>query len=110
GPPPPPTPAPAPNPAASPPTVGSPQGAAPSTADTAPNRILIVDDQPDLRRLCRFALSGEGMECDEAASGPDAVARAAKKPFDVVLLDVDLPGFSGEEGLRRLRPNPPAPH
>ena len=81
-----------------------------STADPVPCRVLIVDDQPDIRRLCRVALAAEGLACDEAGAGPDAIALAAKAPYDLVLLDVDLPGFSGEEVLRRLRQRPPTPH
>ena len=80
------------------------------TADEAPNRVLIVDDQPDIRRLCRVALAADGLACDEAGAGPEAVARAAEQPYDLVLLDVDLPGFSGEEVLRRLRQRPTTPH
>jgi response regulator RpfG family c-di-GMP phosphodiesterase/serine/threonine protein kinase len=80
------------------------------TADSAPLRVLIVDDQPDIRRLCRMALGAEGLLCDEVGTGPEAVARAAATAYDLVLLDVDLPGFSGEEVLRRLRQNPPTRH
>ncbi len=80
------------------------------TAAEAPNRVLIVDDQPDIRRLCRVALAADGLACDEAGAGPEAVARAAERPYDLVLLDVDLPGFSGEEVLRRLRQRPTTPH
>lgn len=80
------------------------------TAEVTPNRVLIVDDQPDIRRLCRVALVADGFLCDEAGAGPDAVALAAQAPYDLVLLDVDLPGFSGEEVLRRLRQRPPTPH
>lgn len=80
------------------------------TAEILPNRVLIVDDQADIRRLCRISLTNEGMVCDEAGTGPDAVEQAAKKPYDLVLLDVDLPGFSGEEVLKRLRRTPPSPH
>jgi response regulator RpfG family c-di-GMP phosphodiesterase len=72
--------------------------------------VLIVDDQNDIRRLCRFALVAEGLHCDEASNGPDAVAMATTSIYDLVLLDVDLPGFSGEEVLRRLRQNPPTRH
>jgi response regulator RpfG family c-di-GMP phosphodiesterase len=80
------------------------------TTHTSPSRVLIVDDQPDIRRLCRVALLAEGFVCDEAGAGPDAVALAAKHSYDLVLLDVDLPGFSGEEVLRRLRQQPPSSH
>lgn len=80
------------------------------TAEAAPSRVLIVDDQPDIRRLCRVALVADGFVCDEAGAGPDAVTLAAQAPYDLVLLDVDLPGFSGEEVLRRLRQRPPTPH
>lgn len=80
------------------------------TPRRATHRILIVDDQPDIRRLCRLSLSPEGLACDEASSGPDAVETASRKPFDLVLLDVDIPGFNGEEVLRRLRQNPPCPN
>jgi response regulator RpfG family c-di-GMP phosphodiesterase len=76
----------------------------------APNRVLVVDDQPDIRRLCRIALVADGLACDEVGAGPDAIARAAEAPYDLVLLDVDLPGFGGEEVLRRLRRQPPTPH
>ena len=80
------------------------------TMDAAASRVLIVDDQADIRRLCRVALVAEGLLCDEVGTGPDAVAKAATAPYDLVLLDVDLPGFSGEEVLRRLRRNPPSRH
>jgi response regulator RpfG family c-di-GMP phosphodiesterase len=80
------------------------------TVDAAASRVLIVDDQADIRSLCRIALGAEGLACDEAGNGPDAVALAGRKHYDLVLLDVDLPGFSGEEVLRRLRRRPPSPH
>lgn len=80
------------------------------TTEIAPNRVLIVDDQPDIRRLCRIALVAEGYACDEAGSGPEAITVAAQAPYDLVLLDVDLPGFNGEEVLRRLRQRPPTSH
>ena len=79
-------------------------------AESSPCRVLIVDDQPDIRRLCRMALQAEGLSCDEAGTGPDAVTLAGRAAYDLVLLDVDLPGFSGEEVLRRLRRTPPGPY
>jgi response regulator RpfG family c-di-GMP phosphodiesterase len=72
--------------------------------------VLIVDDQPDIRRLCRLALASEGLACDEVGTGPEANAAVHRRAYDLVLLDVDLPGYTGEEVLRRLRQAPPCPH
>jgi len=74
------------------------------------HRLLIVDDQAEIRRLCKLTLTPEGFACDEAGSGPEAIDAAARTPYDLVLLDVDLPGFNGEEVLRRLRQAPPGPN
>ena len=57
-----------------------------------------------------MALSADALTCDEVGTGPDAVEAAARRPYDLVLLDVDLPGFSGVEVLRRLRQFPSSPH
>jgi response regulator RpfG family c-di-GMP phosphodiesterase len=89
----------------------APAAGPPATiADAPPYRVLIVDDQPDIRRLCRLALGADGLVCEEVGTGPDAVAAAARRNYDLVLLDIDLPGCSGEEVLRRLRQNPPGPN
>jgi response regulator RpfG family c-di-GMP phosphodiesterase/serine/threonine protein kinase len=74
------------------------------------NHALLVDDEPEVRRLCRFALEAEGLKCDEASSGPQALAAAHDKPYDLVLLDIAMPGISGVEVCRKLRQNPPSPH
>jgi response regulator RpfG family c-di-GMP phosphodiesterase len=81
----------------------------PTDAGTPPPRVLIVDDQPDVRRVCRLALTSEGAKCDEVGSGPEAVEQLGRVDYDLVLLDVDLPGYSGEEVLRRARLKPPSP-
>lgn len=87
---------------------------APAAPGPAPresgNRVLIVDDHPQIRRMCRVALAAGGLACDEAGTGPDALAMAARRPYDLVVLDVDLPGCTGDEVLRRLRRSPPCPH
>lgn len=64
---------------------------------------LVIDDEPQLRRLLRTALEGEGYRVDEAASGADGLRAAASRPPDVVLLDLGLPDFDGLQVLRRLR-------
>ena len=79
-------------------------------AAPAPHRILIVDDQPDVRRVCKLALACEGLRCDEVGTGPDAIDQLGNADYDLVLLDVDLPGLSGEEVLRRVRQAPPSPY
>jgi response regulator RpfG family c-di-GMP phosphodiesterase len=72
--------------------------------------VLIVDDEPQIRRLCRMVLAADGLVCEEVGTGPAAVDAAARRNYDLVLLDCDLPGCSGEDVLRSLRQNPPAPN
>ncbi len=66
-------------------------------------RLLIVEDQPKMASLLERALEEEGHACDVAASGEDAVWMAASTEYDVITLDVMLPGIDGYETLRRLR-------
>jgi response regulator RpfG family c-di-GMP phosphodiesterase/serine/threonine protein kinase len=74
-------------------------------------RILIIDDEPSMRDLCRAVLQTDGVECDEAADGEKGLkALATDSVYDLVLLDVNMPGISGLEVLRRLREDPPSPH
>ncbi len=73
-------------------------------------RVLIVDDEEAIRRVCRIALQHEPVSCDEAGTGPDAVASAMAHPYDLILLDVDLPGLNGELVLRKIRQQPPSAH
>ena len=74
------------------------------------HRVLIVDDEEPVRSVCRLALQNEPVSCEEVETGPAAVSQALAKPFDLVLLDVDLPGLGGEQVLKKLRQNPPSAH
>ncbi|CAN5194256.1 hypothetical protein BH11PLA2_BH11PLA2_13820 [soil metagenome] len=67
------------------------------------HRILVVDDLPDIRRVCKMALQHDGAKVDEAGTGPEAIDRIDTRDYDLVLLDVDLPGCSGEQVLRNIR-------
>lgn len=88
------------------------EGSSPTlhTASSSTYRILLVDDEPGLRTLCREVLKGEGVTCDEAADGPEALAAVEATPYDLVLLDIRMPSMLGVEVLRRLRESPPCPH
>jgi DNA-binding response OmpR family regulator len=66
-------------------------------------RVLLVEDDPSMRFLCRFNLALEGFEIVEAATGEEALERAGGAAFDLVLLDVMLPDFSGLEVATRMR-------
>ena len=69
--------------------------------------VLIVDDEPAIRRLLRTSLQAEGYRTDEAATGTEALARAGAA--DAVLLDLGLPDIDGLEVIRRLRATSPVP-
>lgn len=66
-------------------------------------RILIVDDEESFVRSLSFALRAEGMEVTGVHSGEDAFLEVRKNPFDVILLDLRLPGADGMEVLTSLR-------
>lgn len=66
-------------------------------------RILVVDDEPQIRRVIRSALNGQGYAVTEARSGEQALEKLREEPLDLVLLDVNLPGMTGLEACRALR-------
>ncbi len=84
--------------------------AAPGAATTKQRRILIVDDEPIIRSLCRYALQADEMKFEEAGDGNQALELVRSKPFDLMLLDIDLPFKKGNEVLAALRAEPAWPH
>ena len=71
-------------------------------------RILVVDDEPNIRRTLRLALDAQGHHVAEAASGPEALRQAGRDDYEVVLLDLRLGDESGLdliEPLQAARPN-----
>ncbi|MFD0319061.1 response regulator transcription factor [Streptomyces flavalbus] len=68
-----------------------------------PDRVLVVDDDPGIRRLLVSALEFAGFEVDTARDLTEALDQVARRPPDVVVLDVMLPGADGFEILQLLR-------
>jgi DNA-binding response OmpR family regulator len=65
-------------------------------------KVLVVDDEPPIRLLCRVNLEAEGMEVLEAADGEEGLATARAEKPDVVLLDVMMPGMDGWQVAEQL--------
>ena len=76
-----------------------------STTATKP-RVLIIEDEADIRDLIRFNLEREGMEVDLAEDGEKGLDLARTKIYDTILLDLMLPGLNGKEVCRALRSDP----
>jgi DNA-binding response OmpR family regulator len=68
-------------------------------------RILIVDDEPHIRRILRVTLVAKGYEVKEAQSGEDALMLLRSEKCDLLLLDINMPGITGLELCRNLRSN-----
>ena len=72
-------------------------------------RVLTVEDDERIRQSVKLALEEEGWEVEEAASGEDAISAFHRKPADVVLIDIMLPGIDGFELCRALRKSSDVP-
>ena len=71
--------------------------------------ILVVDDEPQIRRVMRSTLSSHGYVISEAKSGEEALDSIRKERPDLVLLDVNMPGMGGIEACREIRRASDAP-
>lgn len=68
----------------------------------APPRVLVIDDEPPIRKLLRMGLSAEGYQVIEAPSGKAALEQIPQKP-DLIILDLGLPDMQGLDLLRTMR-------
>jgi two-component system KDP operon response regulator KdpE len=68
-----------------------------------PPRLVVIDDEPQIRRLLQLALEGHGHQVVEAVNGRDGVLAVAQNRPDAVVLDLLLPDMSGVEVIRRIR-------
>lgn len=66
-------------------------------------RILVVDDEPQIRRVMRATLVTEGYEVADARNGDDALDRLHSEKYDLILLDINMPGITGIETCRQIR-------
>ena len=76
---------------------------APHPSSLAPRRILVVEDDRDISNLLALNLRGLGYEVSLAASGTEGLEQAQARRFDLIVLDLRLPGIDGVEVCRRLR-------
>jgi len=68
-----------------------------------PRRVLVVDDQEDIREMARLVLTGAGYEVQTACSGREGLRLARESSFDLMLLDINMPELDGWATLRLLR-------
>jgi DNA-binding response OmpR family regulator len=66
-------------------------------------RVLVVDDEPQIRRALRLVLRANGYQVAEVETGEAALDALVMEPFDLMILDLVLPDFDGVELCRRLR-------
>jgi two-component system KDP operon response regulator KdpE len=72
-------------------------------SEGTPVRVLVVDDEPPIRRFLRTSLAAQGYDVTEAADGAGALDEIRRRPPDLLVLDLGLPGIDGIEVIRRLR-------
>lgn len=65
--------------------------------------ILVVDDNPEIREIINVLLSGEGFDVQEAENGNQALTLIEKQNFDLIILDIMMPGPSGYQTCRKIR-------
>lgn len=73
------------------------------------SRILIVDDNPEIREIIHILLSGEGYLIEEAGDGQRALDLTGKLDFDLIILDIMMPGLNGYQTCIEIRKNSNAP-
>ncbi len=79
----------------------------PKTEEKYTASVLLVDDEPDFLELLAVRLKNRGMNVVTAASGMDALLQIEKGSFDIVVLDLAMPGMDGIETMKRIKARKP---
>lgn len=74
------------------------------------HRVLIVDDEAPNRSFLRLVLESDNIQCGEASNGAEALEAVETEPYDLLILDIDMPVLTGPAVLQKLREMPPCPH
>lgn len=78
-------------------------------SDMETARILIVDDHPEIREIIRILLQGEGYAIEEAKNGSEALVMLNQGLFDLIILDIMMPGMNGYQTCLEIRKQSNAP-
>jgi CheY-like chemotaxis protein len=70
-------------------------------------RILVIDDEASIRKSFELALEDSGYQVDTASSGAEGLEKSRSQPYDLIFLDLKMPGMSGVETLRGIRKTDP---
>ena len=65
-------------------------------------RLLVADDEKNLRELYRMELEEEGYDVETAANGMEVLSRIEQQDFDIIILDIQMPGLSGIDLLQKI--------
>lgn len=68
-----------------------------------PKRILVVEDEPNMRLLVSEELSDAGYDVDEAENAEEAIRKFSERTYDLVTIDIEMPGMNGLELAGKLR-------
>ena len=77
-------------------------------SERAPYRVLVADDEPNIRNMLSFFLEQHNFVCSQAGDAESAMVIARDEKFDLIVTDVRMPGVSGIEALRAIKQDDPA--